>query len=101
MLLEELKAVYGTQYVARPVNIFEGEQNQEWFSKLSPNGRIPILIDHDNGGFQLMEGQAIVQYLVRKYDRGKPIPQLDCLTRHNADNVNRLQIQLQGREGAV
>jgi glutathione S-transferase len=53
-----------------PVNIFEGEQKQDWFQKLSPNGRIPILIDHDNDGLVVMEGQAILQYLVKKYDPG-------------------------------
>jgi glutathione S-transferase len=33
-----------------------------------PNGRIPVIIDHDNGGLAVFEGNAILSYLTRKYD---------------------------------
>lgn len=56
ILLEELKAVYGKDYVYQAVDIGTNVQKEPWFTKLGPNGRIPVLIDHDNGGYSLMEG---------------------------------------------
>lgn len=38
------------------------------FTKLGPNGRIPVIVDHDKGGFAVMEGLAILTYLTRTYD---------------------------------
>lgn len=32
------------------------------------SGRIPVLVDHDNGGLAIQEGAAILSYLARKYD---------------------------------
>ena len=74
-MLEELKQAYGKGYTLQPINIFEGVQKDKWFTELSPNGRIPVLVDHDNGGLAIMEGQAILQYLVKKYDRGTSSPE--------------------------
>ncbi|KAE9367089.1 glutathione S-transferase [Stipitochalara longipes BDJ] len=38
------------------------------FTDLNPNGRTPVLIDHNNDDFVLWESTAIIQYLVDKYD---------------------------------
>ena len=46
----------------------ENIQKEKWFTDLGPNGRIPVLVDHDNGKLSIMEGQAILQYLTRHYD---------------------------------
>ena len=70
-MLEELKEAYGKEYTLHPIDFRENVQKQPWFTKLNPNGRIPVLIDHDNGGLVIMEGQAILQYLARTYDTGK------------------------------
>lgn len=68
ILLEELKAAYGKDYTYQSISIMENIQKEPWFTKLGPNGRIPVLVDHDANGLSIMEGQAILQYLVRKYD---------------------------------
>jgi hypothetical protein len=77
-MLEELKEAYGKDYAIQLINIGEGEQKDKWFTELGPNGRIPVLVDHDNEGVALMEGQAILQYLARRYDPGKLWPARLC-----------------------
>jgi len=37
--------------------------------KLNPNGRIPTIIDHDNGDFVLWESNSIIKYLIETYDK--------------------------------
>lgn len=31
-------------------------QKEPWYTKLGPNGRIPVLVDHDKGGLAIQEG---------------------------------------------
>lgn len=68
IILEELKEAYGKDYVYQSINIMENIQKEPWFTKLGPNGRIPVLVDHDKGGLAIMEGAAILSYLTRNYD---------------------------------
>ncbi|KAG8625129.1 hypothetical protein KVT40_006880 [Elsinoe batatas] len=68
IMLEELKEAYGKDYVFQSINIMENIQKEPWFTKLGPNGRIPVLVDHDKGGIGIMEGGAILSYLTRNYD---------------------------------
>lgn len=68
ILLEELKAAYGKEYVYQSINIMENIQKEAWFTKYSPNGRIPAIVDHDRNGFSVFEGAAILAYLTRHYD---------------------------------
>ncbi|CAL3968800.1 unnamed protein product, partial [Diplocarpon coronariae] len=68
ILLEELKAAYGLRYTVQSINIMENIQKEPWFTKLSPNGRIPAIVDHDRNGFSVFEGAAILSYLTRVYD---------------------------------
>jgi glutathione S-transferase len=56
ILLEELKEVYGKDYTWQSINISQNIQKEEWFTKLGPNGRIPVIVDHDQGGFAVQEG---------------------------------------------
>ena len=65
--LEEL----GLPYTAHPIDINKGEQYQPDFLKISPNNRIPAIVDRDNG-FSLMESGAILLYLAEK--AGKLLP---------------------------
>lgn len=63
--LEEM----GLPYVIRPVNIGAGEQFEANFLKLSPNNRMPAIVDPDgpNGEpISVFESGAILQYLGRK-----------------------------------
>ncbi|KAF2492762.1 glutathione S-transferase II [Lophium mytilinum] len=68
ILLEELKEAYGKDYTFQAINIGLNIQKEPWFTKLGPNGRIPVIVDHDQGGFAVMEGAAILAYLTRHYD---------------------------------
>ena len=68
IMLEELKAAYGKDYVFQGINIGENVQKEPWFTKYSPNGRIPAIVDHDRNDFAVFEGLAILSYLTRYYD---------------------------------
>ncbi len=67
----------GIDYQIRPVNISKGEQFEPEFLKISPNNRIPAIVDRDpeDGGAPLaqFESGAILQYLAEK--TGKLIPE--------------------------
>ena len=67
ILLEEL----GVDYKVHSINITQGDQNSPAFLKISPNNKIPAIIDRDNG-MSLMESGAILIYLAEKY--GKFLP---------------------------
>tara|TARA_B100000686_G_C16792700_1_gene979921 strand:- start:151 stop:849 length:699 start_codon:yes stop_codon:yes gene_type:complete len=66
ILLEEL----GIKYEAVAVNINKGEQFDPSFLDISPNNRIPAIVDHapaDRGGsVSLFESGAIMLYLAEK-----------------------------------
>ncbi|KXL46296.1 hypothetical protein M433DRAFT_4000 [Acidomyces richmondensis BFW] len=69
IVLEELKEIYGKpNYTYQAINIGQNIQKEPWFTALGPNGRIPVLVDHDQGGLAIMEGAAILSYLTRHYD---------------------------------
>ena len=65
--LEEL----GLPYTAHAVDIGKDEQFKPEFLKISPNNRIPAIVDRDNG-MSLMESGAILIYLADK--TGKLLP---------------------------
>jgi GST-like protein len=65
ILLEEL----GLPYNVIPVHIGKGEQFTPEFLKISPNNKIPALVDHDAPGgkpLALFESGAIMMYLAEK-----------------------------------
>src|ERR1700745_3768527 len=68
ILLEEL----GMPYTVRPIHLQDGEQKEPWYLKLNPNGRIPTIVDHDNGQFAVFESGAILIYLAEKTGRLMP-----------------------------
>ena len=63
--LEELEI----PYQVTPIRLDKLEQKQEWFLKLNPNGRIPVIVDD---GFPVFESGAIMVYLAEK--AGKLLP---------------------------
>ncbi len=66
LLLEET----GTPYTVRPVNIGTGEQFAPEFLAISPNNRMPAIVDHapaDGGAaISVFESGAILWYLAEK-----------------------------------
>jgi GST-like protein len=72
MFLEET----GLKYKVIPINIGKGEQFKPDFLKVSPNNRIPALVDHEpNGGgapISVFESGAMLVYLAEK--TGKFLP---------------------------
>lgn len=60
--LEEL----GLPYSVHPIDLGAGEQKQDWFLKINPNGRIPAIVDRGNDDFAVFESGAILVYLAEK-----------------------------------
>ena len=61
IMLEEV----GLPYNVFPIDITKGDQLQPDFLFLSPNNKIPAIVDHD-AGIHLMESGAILMYLANK-----------------------------------
>ncbi|WP_219095967.1 glutathione S-transferase family protein [Pseudomonas sp. UMAB-40] len=61
----------GHPYVAHPVNISNGEQFSTEFTRISPNQRIPAIVDRETG-VSVFESGAILLYLAQR--RGQFIP---------------------------
>lgn len=71
IMLEEC----GLAYEIRPVNIAKGEQFKPAFLAISPNNRMPAIVDHDGPGgapISVFESGAILQYLGRKTSKFYP-----------------------------
>ena len=62
IMLEEI----GLDYTVFPINITKDEQFQPHFLEVSPNNRIPAIVDRDNNNFSLFESGAILMYLAEK-----------------------------------
>ena len=70
IMLEEIEM----EYEVHSINISKGEQKEPEFLKISPNNKIPVIVDRDNG-LSLMESGVILQYLARK--SGQLMPEND------------------------
>lgn len=68
IMLEEV----GLSYRVHPIDIFKAEQFEPEFLAVSPNAKIPAIVDTENG-LRLMESGAILLYLAEK--TGKLWPQ--------------------------
>ena len=67
VMLEEC----GLDYSVRPVNIGQGEQLKPEFVVVSPNGKIPAIVDHD-AGVSVFESGAILIHLAERAGRLLP-----------------------------
>lgn len=61
ILLEEL----GMEYRVFPIDIVKGDQHSPEFLAISPNNKIPAIVDHESG-VSLIESGAILMYLANK-----------------------------------
>ena len=71
IMLEET----GLPYTVIPVDISEGDQFKPEFLKISPNNKMPAIVDHDGpdgGPYALFESGAILMYLAEKTGRFMP-----------------------------
>ena len=90
IMLEEV----GLPYNTHQINIGKGEQHTQEFLAVSPNAKIPGIVDSDGAGgkpYSMFESGAILIYLAEK--TGKFIP-TDALARY--DVLQWLMFQMGG-----
>ncbi|WP_342132247.1 glutathione binding-like protein, partial [Hydrogenophaga sp. OTU3427] len=94
IMLEECGLREGRDWRAHPINIGKGEQFQPEFLQISPNNKIPALVDPhgpDGKPITLFESGAILIYLASKF--GKFMPKSD---RHKFEVLQWLMFQMGG-----
>ena len=62
VMLEEIQI----PYTVHALDLSKEHQKQPEYLKINPNGRIPAIIDRDNGDFAVFESGAIMLYLAEK-----------------------------------
>ena len=78
IMLEEC----GLPYDVKPLNIAAGEQFKPEFLAISPNNRMPAIVDPDGPGkkpISVFESGAILQYLGRKTGKFYPAEERACV----------------------
>ncbi|KAE8168361.1 glutathione S-transferase [Aspergillus tamarii] len=69
ILLEELKDAYDLEWTTSLIDLDKNEQKKDWFLRLNPDGRIPILVDNNIcPPHVVMESSAELLYLVNLAD---------------------------------
>jgi glutathione S-transferase len=85
--LEELEI----PYEVHPIDLGKGDQKQDWYLKICPNGRIPAIVDRDAGDLAIFESGAIMIHLAEK--AGKLLP---ADVRGRAQVIQWLMFQMGG-----
>jgi GST-like protein len=88
IMLEECALPYKEHYV----DVWKGDQYKPEFTKISPNNKIPVIVDHDGPGgkpLTVIESGAILLYLADK--TGKFLPK-DAARKY--ETIQWLMIQL-------
>ena len=65
IMLEEI----GFEYKVTAVNFSKNEQLNPEFKKISPFGKIPVIIDHNNNKEAIFESGAILMYLSERSNK--------------------------------
>jgi glutathione S-transferase len=68
IMLEET----GLPYEVHPIGLGAGDQKKPEYLRLNPNGRIPTIVDRDEGNFAVFESGAILVYLAEKTGKFMP-----------------------------
>ncbi|KAI1660299.1 glutathione S-transferase [Daldinia decipiens] len=85
ILLEELAETYGTSWTTTLIDISTNEQKKEWFLRLNPNGRIPVLVDNNQSPpFTVHETSAQLWYLLQSTDKDNKFGFADGLESNEA-----------------
>ncbi|GIZ49260.1 hypothetical protein CKM354_001229200 [Cercospora kikuchii] len=85
IFLEELKDAYGTEWTTTIIDISTNEQKKDWFLRLDPNGRIPVLVDNSQSPpFTVHETSAELFYLLKFADKQDKFGFSDDLERNQA-----------------
>ncbi len=66
--LEELEIPYECHFVNLPKNV----QQEDWYLRINPNGRIPAIVDREEGDLPVFESGAIMIHLAEKAGRLLP-----------------------------
>ena len=69
IMLEET----GLEYEVHTIELAKLEQKTPEFLAMNPNGRIPVIVDHDNDDFVVFESGAILVYLAEKTGQLLPV----------------------------
>jgi GST-like protein len=88
IMLEEV----GLPYEVHPIHIGQGDQFKDEFLAVSPNNKIPGIVDRDNG-YKMFESGAILIYLADK--TGKLLPPVDDYLKR-MDAIQWLMFQMGG-----
>lgn len=94
IMLEECGQKLGRDWQVHPIDIGAGEQFSPEFLRISPNNKIPALVDSEGPGgrpMALFESGAILIYLAAKF--GKLLPKTD---RHKFEVLQWLMFQVGG-----
>lgn len=85
IFLEELKDAYGTEWTTSVIDISTNIQKSDWFLRLDPNGRIPVLVDNTQSPpFSVHETSAELFYLLKFADKEDRFGFADDLERNQA-----------------
>lgn len=86
IMLEELADVYkNVEWTTTLIDISTNDQKKDWFLRLNPNGRIPVLVDHTQSPpFPVMETSAELLYLLKVHDKNDEFGFKDEIERSQA-----------------
>ena len=87
VMLEEI----GLDYTVHALDLGKGDQKQDDFLELNPNGRIPAIVARDNDNFSVFESGAIMLYLAEK--TGQLLPQAE---KPRSEVIQWLMFQMAG-----